>query len=181
MTNQFRVAEQDLRPNSIVFNTKYTNEIAKFTEDGFYYKGEFVDDAGEVHRLFKDVMYEMRLETWKEYCERLLRAIDSGNKDAEELVLCQIRAALNETTSVADQQANWVQRAGRAKLEAKAQAVMDAVHAQDAEPYPLIVAAALRETINQCQNWQGFISAADLYMLADYLDQSTRGKDYPND
>lgn len=77
---------------------------------------------------------------------------------------------------MADQQTNWVQRASRAKLEAKAQAVMDAVHGQDAEPYPLIVAAALREAINQCQNWQGFISAADLYMLADYLDKTTRGK-----
>ena len=78
---------------------------------------------------------------------------------------------------MADQQTNWVQRAGRAKLKDKAQAVMDAVHGQDAEPYPLIVAAALREAINQCQNWQGFISAADLYMLADYLDKTSSESD----
>lgn len=67
---------------------------------------------------------------------------------------------------------DWVQRAGRAKLKAKAQAVMDAVHGQDAEPYPLIVAAALRETINQCQNGQGFISAADLYRIAEFLEEA---------
>ena len=89
------MTEQNLQPNSIAFNMKETKEIAKFTEDGFYYKGEFVDDAGEVHRLLKDVMYEMRLGTWKEYCERLMQAIDSGNKEAEELVLCQIRTALS--------------------------------------------------------------------------------------
>ena len=81
--------------SSIMFYASDKNEIAKFTEDGFYYKGEFVDDAGEVHRLFKEVMHEMRLGTWKAYCERLLRAIDSGSKEAEELVLCQIRTALS--------------------------------------------------------------------------------------
>jgi hypothetical protein len=41
-------------PHSIIFNTSEdAKEIAKFTEEGFYYKGEFVDDAGEVHRLLK--------------------------------------------------------------------------------------------------------------------------------
>lgn len=82
--------------NSIIFNTKATKEIAKFTEDGFYYKGQFVDDAGEVHHLLKDVLYEMSAYSWIANCKRLLQAIDSGNKEAEELVLCQIRTALNE-------------------------------------------------------------------------------------
>lgn len=72
MTNQFRVAGQDLQPNSIILNTRDTKEIAKFTEDGFYYKGEFVDDAGEVHRLFKEVMYEMRHNKWKDLCKELV-------------------------------------------------------------------------------------------------------------
>jgi hypothetical protein len=49
-------------PNSIIFNTKDANEIAKFTEEGFYYKGEFVDDAGEVHRLLKEVLSQMKAE-----------------------------------------------------------------------------------------------------------------------
>jgi hypothetical protein len=43
-------------PNTITFNTSETQEIAKFTEEGFYYKGEFIDDAGEVHRLLKEVL-----------------------------------------------------------------------------------------------------------------------------
>ena len=49
----------DRRPNTITFNTADTKEIARFTEDGFYYKGEFIDDAGEVHRLLKEVLGQM--------------------------------------------------------------------------------------------------------------------------
>jgi hypothetical protein len=49
------MTQQDYR-NTIVFNTGDTKEIARFTEEGFYYKGEFVDDAGEVHRLLKEVL-----------------------------------------------------------------------------------------------------------------------------
>lgn len=51
--------ENDMEPNTITFNTTGCNEIAKFTEDGFYYKGEFIDDAGEVHRLLKEVLSGM--------------------------------------------------------------------------------------------------------------------------
>ena len=49
-------------PSFITFNTKDANEIAKFTEEGFYYKGEFVDDAGEVHRLLKEVLGQIKTE-----------------------------------------------------------------------------------------------------------------------
>ena len=72
MINQFRVAGQDLQPNSIILNTRDTKEIAKFTEDGFYYKGEFVDDVVGVYRLFKEVMYEMQHDKWKDLCKELV-------------------------------------------------------------------------------------------------------------
>jgi len=72
MTNQFRVAEQDLHLNSIIFNIKNTKEIAKFTENGFYYKGEFVDDAGKVYCLLKEVLYEMGHSKWKDLCKELV-------------------------------------------------------------------------------------------------------------
>jgi hypothetical protein len=49
-------------PRSITLNTSATKEIARFTEDGFYYKGEFIDDAGEVHRLLKEVLGMMKAE-----------------------------------------------------------------------------------------------------------------------
>jgi hypothetical protein len=56
------MTQQDYAPNTITFNTADTKEIARFTEDGFYYKGEFIDDAGEVHRLLKEVLGQMKAE-----------------------------------------------------------------------------------------------------------------------
>ena len=43
---------------AIVFNTSQSlpEEIARFDSKGFYYKGDFIDDAGEVHRLLKKVL-----------------------------------------------------------------------------------------------------------------------------
>lgn len=49
-------------PNTITLNTSATNEIAKFTNDGFYYKDEFIEDAGEVYRLLKEVLGMMKAE-----------------------------------------------------------------------------------------------------------------------
>ena len=38
-------------PPSIIFHIgPAPKEIARFTEEGFYYKGEFIEDAGEVYR-----------------------------------------------------------------------------------------------------------------------------------
>jgi len=68
-TGNLFVGKFDVPPPSIVFNTRDTKEIAKFTEEGFYYKGEFVDDAGEVHRLLKDVLNGI---CYKHLCEELL-------------------------------------------------------------------------------------------------------------
>ena len=52
----------ELPPPSITFNASATKEIARFTEEGFYYKGEFIDDAGEVHRLLKEVLGQIKTE-----------------------------------------------------------------------------------------------------------------------
>ncbi len=54
--------KNDWQPNTIAFNTKGVNEIAKFTEEGFYYKGEFIKDAGEVYRLLKEVLGQMQAD-----------------------------------------------------------------------------------------------------------------------
>ena len=60
--NPLEIMTQQDYSNTIVFNTGDTKEIARFTEEGFYYKGEFVDDAGEVHRLLKEVLGQMKTE-----------------------------------------------------------------------------------------------------------------------
>ena len=68
--------------------------------------------------------------------------------------------------------ANWVQKAGKAKLQEKAQAIVDAVDKALWENNPRFNAeyraasAALLEAINQTQNGQGMISAADLHLIA---------------
>ena len=62
-TGNFTVGNTDLQAPSIIFHVPpNSTEIARFTEEGFYYKGEFVDDAGEVHRLLKDVLCMMKAE-----------------------------------------------------------------------------------------------------------------------
>ena len=87
----------NMPPANITFNIgKPLEEIARFTEEGFYYKGEFIDDAGLVYQKMHLVLNKMRDESWMGLCARLLQAVDAGNKDAEELVLCQIRVALKE-------------------------------------------------------------------------------------
>jgi len=48
--------------SSISFNTQDVKEIAKFTNEGFYYKGEFIEDAGEVYRLLKEVLGQIKAE-----------------------------------------------------------------------------------------------------------------------
>ena len=75
MTEQdYTLRDTSLYPsNSIVFNTRDTKEIAKFTEEGFYYKGEFVDDAGEVHRLLKDVLNGI---CYKQLCKDLVDELE---------------------------------------------------------------------------------------------------------
>lgn len=80
-------------PPSISFNTRDAGEIAKFTEEGFYYKGEFVDDAGEVHRLLKDVLNSI---CYKQLCEELHAAFNTYAVDeSHHALLERARAALN--------------------------------------------------------------------------------------
>ena len=75
-TGNLLVGNADAPPPSISFNTRDAGEIAKFTEDGFYYKGEFVDDAGEVHRLMKDVLNGI---CYKQLCIELLEWLELYN------------------------------------------------------------------------------------------------------
>ena len=102
-TGNLLVGNADAPPPSISFNTRDAGEIAKFTEEGFYYKGEFVDDAGEVHRLMKDVLNGI---CYKQLCVELLEWLELYNNccntdiDSEEYgkslsMADRARAALN--------------------------------------------------------------------------------------
>lgn len=85
------------------------------------------------------------------------------------------KTALDEPEPDEPTKTNWVQRAGQAKFKAKVQAIFDAYctladlrdrSVSDGE----MLAAALREVINQCQNGQGMISAPELLRIATELD-----------
>ena len=53
----FRIESQPPCPAIVFkFSQSLPEEIARFDSKGFYYKGEFIDDAGEVHRLLKQVL-----------------------------------------------------------------------------------------------------------------------------
>ena len=71
----------------------------------------------------------------------------------------------------------WWQKAARERVERKAEAILDAYctladlrnrSVSDSE----MLAAALREVINQCQNSQGFVPAPELLRIARELDYS---------
>jgi len=67
---------------------------------------------------------------------------------------------------------DWVKKAGKAKIREKAQAILDAVDEALWKDNPRFNAeyraasAALLEALNQTQNGQGMISAADLHLIA---------------
>jgi hypothetical protein len=67
---------------------------------------------------------------------------------------------------------DWVKKAGKAKLQEKAQAIVNAVDEALWKDNPRFNAeyraaiAALLEAINQTQNGQGMISAAKLHLIA---------------
>lgn len=70
---------------------------------------------------------------------------------------------------------DWVRRAGRAKIQEKADAIYQAYceafdHTNLYENEVLTL--TLKEVINQCQNGQGYISSAELLLVAEALSDS---------
>ena len=71
---------------------------------------------------------------------------------------------------------DWVTRAGRAHLKKKAEAISSAAYtladALDREvSEDEMLAAALREVINQCQEGQAMIPAPQLLLIAEILEK----------
>ena len=91
------VGNYNAPPPSISFNTKDAGEIAKFTEEGFYYKGEFVDDAGEVHRLLKDVLNGI---CYKQLCIELVDELEDWVSFADEEDITDARALVDRARAV---------------------------------------------------------------------------------
>lgn len=77
---------------------------------------------------------------------------------------------------------SWVQRAAHLQLKKHVEAIREAAYTYadvvDREvSMDEMIAAALRETINQCQNGNGIIFSHDLYAIADCLAAHTPESD----
>lgn len=48
--------------NAVLF-VESTQEIIRVDKDGFYYKGEFINDAGEAHRLLVDFLNKQKSQS----------------------------------------------------------------------------------------------------------------------
>ena len=46
--------------NSYTFNCIKNEPIIVITEDGFKYKGELIEDAGEIYKLFKEFLIQSK-------------------------------------------------------------------------------------------------------------------------
>lgn len=75
-----------------------------------------------------------------------------------------------------DPMTDWVTKAAKAQIKRKAEAISDAACTladllnRDVSQNEMI-AAALREVINQCQTSQGFVFVPDLLCIIKYLEQ----------
>jgi hypothetical protein len=70
---------------------------------------------------------------------------------------------------------DWARKAGRAKIQEKADAIYQAYceafdHTNRYEDE--VLTFTLKEVINQCQNGQGYISSAELLLVAEALSDS---------
>lgn len=70
---------------------------------------------------------------------------------------------------------DWVSKAGKAKIAAKAEAIVAAIdealwNDSSFDSEYKAASATLREAINQCQNGQGMISAAELLLITAELE-----------
>lgn len=56
-----------LPTNSIIFRTdSVPDEVIRIDAQGFHYRGQFIDDAGEAHRLLVGFLRQHQPETdWK--------------------------------------------------------------------------------------------------------------------
>ncbi len=47
-------------PRNIISFNNYTEEVIRITSDGFHYRGQFIADAGEAHRLLVDFLRQQQ-------------------------------------------------------------------------------------------------------------------------
>lgn len=48
------------KENQIIFNVNQGEEVMRINSQGMFYKGVFIEDAGEAHKAFLEVMKQMK-------------------------------------------------------------------------------------------------------------------------
>jgi len=59
--------------NSIFFNCGASKAVLLLDKDGMIYKGQRIEDAGEAHRAFLEVMAILRAKAVYEYADAMLK------------------------------------------------------------------------------------------------------------
>jgi hypothetical protein len=100
----------DQPTNCITFNSPPTEEVLRLDKEGFHYRGQFIADAGEVHRLMVEFLKQNTksdpqnapMTDFRALCAELLAALEnegyahwSTAPDEDELCL-RARAALSQ-------------------------------------------------------------------------------------
>jgi len=117
---------------------------------------------------------EKRLSKAGGYDAKVARVLTKPAPWDNEDAMDELRIASADVSNV-KLNPDWVQKAGKKHISKKAQAIFDAYCTEaDRRDHSVsdgeMLAAALRETINQTQNGQGMISAAELHLIASKLD-----------
>ena len=47
-------------PRNIISFNNYTEEVIRITSEGFHYRGQFIADAGEAHRLLVEFLRQQQ-------------------------------------------------------------------------------------------------------------------------
>ena len=89
----------------IRFSEEPDNEVLRLDKQGFHYRGELIEDAGEAHRLMVTFLQRhtsMHPEVvekevdWRELCAKLLAALERPQRPPADLIQ-KVRDALELT------------------------------------------------------------------------------------
>ena len=71
----------DQLTNCITFNSPPTEEIIRLDKEGFHYKGQFIADAGEAHRLMVEFLKQNTLPRSEPTDDELLELMPESMRD----------------------------------------------------------------------------------------------------
>jgi len=100
MSTDFRALPMSNQPiNCITFRAPATEEVMRLDQEGFHYRGQFIADAGEAHRLMVEFLKQ---QTQPEpapassLAERVLDAMGEGTEAEARAAILEVAAWMRE-------------------------------------------------------------------------------------